>query len=69
MTRAAARKARKAAEAGVASDSAGVAPEAMATMTLKTDVVSACGGLRSASSMAVMPRLHRSTYRGDNQVT
>ena len=33
LTRAAARKAWKASEAGVASDSAGVAPEAMATMT------------------------------------
>ena len=34
MTRAAARKALKAAEAGVASDSVGEAPEAMATITL-----------------------------------
>ena len=31
---------------------------------LKTEVVSACGGLRSVSSMAVMPRLHKSTLTG-----
>ena len=61
LSSAAATHSRKCAEAAVAAARPGGGLDAILTMTWKTDVVDECGGLRSASSMAVMPSDQMST--------